>query len=258
VRSGSEELGPDELIRVLRDPELDLFGTVVSTVDVVFAEIAASRFDLVWIDLEHSALSPRDVQLLVVAAQSAGAFSFVRLGDTGHEAVGALLDTGVDGVVLPRADDASEVKDVAAKLQFPPRGTRGFAPRRNVLARPERALAGRPACVVQIESQAAVANAAAIAEVEVCDALIVGTADLSLDLGVPLDLDSRDLANAVNGVREAALAAGKGWGVAGGGDVTRLHRLCGGDFRATLIYGSDVRLFAEIIDQRAQALRQGR
>src|SRR5215210_1002071 len=52
-----------------------LAGTAVTLPDVSLAELTASAMDFVWIDLEHGALSARDVQPLAIAARSAGAAS---------------------------------------------------------------------------------------------------------------------------------------------------------------------------------------
>jgi 4-hydroxy-2-oxoheptanedioate aldolase len=254
--ASAEERGGAVLARSLRDPREELLGTVVSTADAVFAEIAASRFDLVWIDLEHSALSPRDVQALVIAATAGGAFSLIRLAGPDPRALGALLDTGADGVVLPRAERADEVEALAHALQFPPRGGRGYAPRRAALAAGVPGPGERPACIVQVESTAAIENAGALAAVDVCDALVVGTSDLSFDLGAPMELHHPSLVEAIAAIRSAATAAGKGWGVAAGGATAALRRLAG-EPGGTLIYASDVRLFAEAVDARARALRDG-
>src|SRR3954451_23126582 len=56
-----------------------LVGTVVTLPDVALAELTAGTADFVWIDLEHGALSARDVLPLAVAARAAGAASPGRL-----------------------------------------------------------------------------------------------------------------------------------------------------------------------------------
>ena len=54
-------------------------GTVLSIGDPVMAELAAQAFDVLWIDLEHGALSARDAQVLALAVQSTGAQALVRV-----------------------------------------------------------------------------------------------------------------------------------------------------------------------------------
>ena len=47
-----------------------LVGTVLTLPDVALAELSASAFDFVWIDMEHGALGCADVQALAIAARA--------------------------------------------------------------------------------------------------------------------------------------------------------------------------------------------
>ncbi|MGH2944902.1 MAG: hypothetical protein ACRDPC_01280, partial [Solirubrobacteraceae bacterium] len=84
-----------------------LIGTVLSLPGVALAELAASPFDLVWIDLEHGALSLGEAQELVVAAQGTGCAAAVRLPRWDWERLPAVLDAGVDAVVAPGLESAA-------------------------------------------------------------------------------------------------------------------------------------------------------
>jgi 4-hydroxy-2-oxoheptanedioate aldolase len=108
---------------------------------------------------------------------------------------------------------------------------------------------------VQIESRAAVAAAAEIAAVEGVDALIVGPADLALDLGVPPALDGAVLGAAIAAVHRAAAGAGVASGVAAGGDPATLARALGTAARL-VVYSADVRLYAEAVAGAAGAARR--
>src|SRR5919197_651800 len=110
-----------------REPML---GTVLTLPSVPLAELAAGPFDFVWIDLEHGALGAADVPSLAVAARSAGAGVFVRLPGPEPGDLAAILDAGVDGVVVPHVESAAGARRLVTRLRYPPRGTRGFAARR--------------------------------------------------------------------------------------------------------------------------------
>jgi 2-keto-3-deoxy-L-rhamnonate aldolase RhmA len=222
-----------------------LVGTVLSLPGVALAELAAAPFDLVWIDLEHGALGVGEAQELAVAAQGAGCAALVRLPRWDWERLPAVLDAGVDGVVGPAVETPAQAAALAARLRYPPGGRRGYGPRRAARAGSPAA----PALVVQIESATAVEAAPAIAAVPGVDALVIGAADLSFDLGAPLDLDA--IAPAAAAVREAARSAGIGFGVAGPGDPEALS-----GSRPSLLVGSvDVRVYAKAADDLAAALR---
>lgn len=250
--TGLGSLGGDGRPASLRDRVkggAHLIGTVLSVPDLALAELVSAHFQFVWIDLEHGALGCSDVQPLAIAARAAGGAALVRLPCEDYRSLGTVLDAGVDGVVAPRVEDPGAAAALVAELRYPPAGKRGFAPRRATgYGRPQPFRAdAQPACLVQIESAAAVATADAIAAVEGVDALIVGCSDLSLDLGVPLELDSSELRSAVGQVQRAASQAGIGSGVAAGGAPLAVAELAAGS--TILLYSADVRIYASAVNE---------
>jgi len=225
-------------------------GTVLSLSEPALAELAGAPLDFVWIDLEHAALTVRDVQTLTIAVQAAECEAHVRLPRGDSELLPAVLDAGVDGVVLPQAEDPKAVAALVARLRYPPAGTRGYGPRRagGYGRQPTywTSEGARARCVVQIESRAGVEAAGAIAAVEGVDALVVGCADLSFDLGEPHGLGGSALRDALGRVRVAATSAGADYGVAVGGSAGAVAALAGD--AAIIVYSVDVRLYARAID----------
>ena len=220
-----------------------LVGTVISLPDVGLAELTAAAVDFVWIDLEHGALSGRDVQPLAIAARSAGAAALVRVRASNDVALGPALDAGVDGVVAPRIERADEAAQLVERLRYPPRGSRGLAARR---ASGYRGTAPEPVCFVQLESGAAVEHAEAIARVDGVDALVVGCSDLALDMGEELEQGWPRCREAIVRVSAACSEAGVACGVAGPDDPALLRELAG-DRAGVLVLGADVRIFARAL-----------
>jgi 4-hydroxy-2-oxoheptanedioate aldolase len=234
-----------------------LLGTVLSAPDAALAELVCERLDFVWIDLEHGQLGPREAQIMAIAARAAGCAALVRLPHPDSDLLPALLDAGIDGVVAPRLEDAGTARRLVERLRYPPWGTRGTAPRRaNSYGRvpvPAASNGTGLACVVQIETAAAVENAPEIAAVEGVDAVVVGCSDLSLDLGAPGELESTPLRAAVRQVQRAAAGAGIASGIAAHGPAAALARLLAG--RSTIVvYGSDVRIYARAVDDAVAGL----
>jgi 2-keto-3-deoxy-L-rhamnonate aldolase RhmA len=229
-----------------------LVGTVLATRDPGIAELTGSCADFVWIDLEHGSIGRADVLPLAIAAQAGGAAALVRLEDPSGGGVGAALDAGADGVVVPHVESAAAAGAVAERLRYPPRGSRGVAARRATrygLA-PD---AAEPLCFVQIESMRAVEAAGAIAAVDGVDALVVGCTDLAAALGDPPGTASATLRGAVAHVQSAADDAGVASGVAGPDDPELLCELAAG--RSTLVVvGADVRILARALDSRLRAV----
>ena len=233
-------------------------GTVLSLPDVALAELAGAPLDLVWIDLEHGALTVRDAQALAIGLQGTGCAAHVRLPRWDSDLLPALLDAGVDGIVVPGAEEPAHVAAVAARLRYPPAGSRGFGPRRaGAYGRADGFWASADARVeltVQVETPAGVEAAAGIAAVPGVDTVVVGCGDLSLALDVPQDFHAAPLRAAVRGVAVAATAAGAGFGVAGGGDPAELVALAGRD-ADLVVFSTDMRLYARAVDAAADALR---
>jgi 4-hydroxy-2-oxoheptanedioate aldolase len=232
-------------------------GTVLSLPGAALAELAGSALDFAWIDLEHGALGPGDVQEMAVGLAAAGCAAHVRVPSSDAECLGAVADAGVDGVVVPRVESALQARAVVARLRYPPAGVRGFGPRRAARygrtgafwAAPE----SRVQCTVQIESPAGVSAAGEIAAVDGVDAVIVGCSDLSLELDAPQDLRAPRLRSAVADVAAAASRAGVRFGLAAAGDVEAIADLAAGG-ADLIVYATDARIYSAAIDAAAESL----
>jgi 2-keto-3-deoxy-L-rhamnonate aldolase RhmA len=239
-------------------------GTFVSSPDAVLAEMLAGAFDFVVIDMEHSAISVRDVQLVAIAVRAAGAAALVRPPSSRADCIGALLDGDVDGIVAPQIDSAAAAGDLVRRLRYPPLGSRGFAVRR----------AGRYGrdtdswrradeevlCVVQIETAGALEELSELAALPGVDALLVGPSDLSFALGDPLNSTSPKIQAAIERVQHAASEAGIVAAFANNLPPENLHRLIDGRSTMVMQY-SDLGMYSRAVDDMAKrvhsALRDG-
>jgi 4-hydroxy-2-oxoheptanedioate aldolase len=174
------------------------------------AELAgAAGFDAVIVDLEHGAGDEAAARAQIAAA---GAPTLVRTPDGGTQA-GRMLDAGAAGVIFPRVASADDAHELAHAIRYA--GGRGVSP----FARSNRWGAGtgewrleadaRVACFVQIERASALEDVDAIAALDGVDALYMGPADLSNDLGLPADLQDPGLRAAAERIAGAARAHGK-------------------------------------------------
>jgi 2-keto-3-deoxy-L-rhamnonate aldolase RhmA len=241
-----------------RDP---LVGTVLTVPAVALAELLGEPLDFVWIDLEHGALGTGDVQPLAIAARAAGCAAFVRLPSPDWPRLSAILDAGVDGVVVPGVESAADAGRLVERLRHPPLGSRGFAARRaaaygrtGAAAHGRAATTADPLCVAQIESAAGLEAAGEIAAVEGVDALVVGCADLALALDGTPEPSSPRMREAIARVQRAAEEHGVASGIAGPDDPELLLELAG-DASTLLVCSADVRLYARAVDDAFGRLR---
>jgi 4-hydroxy-2-oxoheptanedioate aldolase len=226
-----------------------LVGTLITLPGCAWAELVAGSFDYVCVDMEHAALGAGDLQDAVIGAQAAGAAALARI-PLHSRLLTPALDCGVDGIVAPIVESADAAREYVELMRYPDAGRRGFGPRR--VGRTS--APGDPVLIAQIETRAGVGEAAEIAAVDGVDALLVGTSDLSFDLGAPLDLENERLRFSIAAVRDAARAEGRAFGLAG-----RLERSSLGpelEGAATLIaLSTDAALSAGALDGVAAAWR---
>jgi 4-hydroxy-2-oxoheptanedioate aldolase len=194
-------------------------GTFVSTASAVIAEVcAAAGTDWLVLDLEHGAGGEDLVGGVVLAAAAYGVPTVVRVESVARIRLGRVLDLGAAGVMLPRLDTSSEVREAVRHLRYPPDGDRGVATsnRAHRFGLDSSALdsAGNEVLgVVQIESVRAVEQVEEIAALDGADVLFVGPRDLSHDLGVPGDFGAPAYLAALDRVHAAAQRHGKSCGL---------------------------------------------
>lgn len=189
-------------------------GAWLSIGHPMIAEIKASLgFEFVLIDTEHASIGIETLENLVRAVDAAGsgARTVVRVPSPDPAHISRVLDTGVDGIMVPQVETVETAEDIVAATRYPPDGRRGVAAARAanygldfeeyVETADESILV-----LVQIESERAVENAGSIAAVAGIDGLYVGPADLSKSMGTFFELDGERFRTAMNEVLAAAHA----------------------------------------------------
>lgn len=174
--------------------------------------MAYAGFDFVVIDLEHTTLDLGAASTHIALARALGVDPLVRVPDHGFSVIQRVLDAGAAGVVVPHVDTVEQARAVVRATCFPPRGVRGSggtsrAGRWGLLPRADYLGYGNDQvlCVVQLESDVAIENAAEILAIEGIGAAFVGTADLSMSMGVAAGSD--EVEGLVASALEAAAAA---------------------------------------------------
>lgn len=198
------------------ESETHLTGTWVSIGHPTVAEVSASLgFDFILIDTEHTAISLETLENMVRGVEAADGDTevVVRVPSDDHIRLKRVLDIGVSGVMVPMVDSATEAEALVEAVRYPPEGIRGIAGGRASdygLSFDEYVSSASDSLftVVQIETQAGLANVDEIAQVDGIDSLFVGPADLSASLGVFGDLESDCFEQAVESVVEAGQAHG--------------------------------------------------
>ena len=204
------------------------FGvTVLIPSPQIVEMIGKLGFDWVLIDCEHGSMTPESVELMAMAAESAGITPIARPTTNSPEAILRVMDRGVMGVQVPHVNTAEDARRVVESVKFHPLGNRGLA----AGTRPtdygygesmDRYVetANRETLVcVQLEEEEAIRNADEILEVEGVDAFFIGPSDLSQSMGYPGRRDVPAVQEAIDTTFARIVAAGKIPGTPAGADA---------------------------------------
>lgn len=181
--------------------------------------LGAHGYEFVWIDGEHSAFSLETILGHVMAAASAGTASIVRVAWNDPVLVKPVLEMGPDGVILPMVSSADEARRAVAACQYPPRGVRGFGPRRacgyGAVGTVEYLEGVDDAFlrIVQIEHLRAVENLPEILRVPGVDLVMVGPNDLSASVGRLGDARHPDVLKLCDRIAETCRTLDRPFGV---------------------------------------------
>jgi len=221
-------------------------------------ETIARRWDFLWIDCQHGQLSYEHALHAVRTADGMGVETLVRPPSQEPGLLGSYADLFCSGLMVPLVNNARQAAAVADAVRFPPRGNRSFGGRRPIdfLGR-DYYRGHEPLLVCQIETTEALRQADEIVAIDGVDALFLGTDDLKMQLGIPVDapnLETEPIAQAVRRVAESARNAGKYAGCVATNAESVKH--CADLGYQLLVGGADVGFLRASSAERLEALRQ--
>lgn len=153
---------------------------------------AAAGFDYVFIDLEHGSFNLETAHDMIAASAGSGITPIVRVAELRYSLVARLLDSGAQGIILPRVEDPQLLREALSWMRFPPEGKRGYGVNATMIDYEARSFAEiiehqnrNTLAVVQFETTTAMDRAAELLSVKGLDIAMVGPADLSISLGIP-------------------------------------------------------------------------
>ena len=195
------------------------------------------------IDLQHGDVGLDHVVPLLRVAERSGLAVFPRMSSHAADAIGKVVDAGVQGVIVPGVESAMEATALVRAIRLPPAGARSTGVARTSLGvtsepgpagpprssrssdqaappresgssgesgeatPPEHAGPPEPLLLPMVETAAGLQAAKEIVAVDGVDGVFVGPYDLSMSLGcAPGD---EEVMNAIRSIVETARTAGK-------------------------------------------------
>ena len=198
-------------------------GGCVSFSDPAISEMYGDLgYDFTWIDTEHCPLCLENVLGHIMAGRASGAAPFVRVPANDPILIKPLMDLQPAGIIIPMVNSAEEAKRAVAACKYPPKGIRGFGPRRGIgygtmpvkeyLEKAD----DETIVIIQCESIDAVNDIDAILEVDGVDSICLGPMDMSGSMGILAQSNHPDLQKAVATVADKVSKSDKILGIATG------------------------------------------
>jgi 2-keto-3-deoxy-L-rhamnonate aldolase RhmA len=221
----------------------------------------SAGFDWLFLDLEHGMLTLDACSQIAIAALDAGITPIVRVPERQYDMAARALDGGCWGVVMPHVDTADEAREMVDHLRYPPEGHRssgGMLPhlgyRAMNSAEAARIINGELLLVAMVETPTSVANAEAIAAVPGIDGLLIGSNDLSLEMGIAGQFTHPKMVEAYDTVIAACRKHGKfpGMGGVSADDLFRRYIAAG---MRMILGGNDIPFLIQGAAQRTTLLR---
>ena len=221
----------------------------------------AAGYDWLFIDGEHGFISTSEIAQICLAALPTGAVPIVRICAGALDEGTRALDNGALGLVIPHVDTPEQARALVDAFRFAPMGHRStggtnaqFGYRPPAAAEAQKILNAEVLIVPMIETPQAVENADAIAAIDGIDALLIGTNDLTLEMGISGQVGHERIRAAYETVAGACRRHRKVLGMGGVYDEELTSRYIG--IGARMILGaSDHSLLLNAATQRAEFLR---
>lgn len=235
-------------------------GAAVTFNDPLVSDALADSVDLLWYDLEHTALDPAALNAHLLAARGKLTATIVRVADVHPSVLKPVLDAGASGVVAAQVRTVDEVQQLVRNCMYPPDGQRGAGPR----VPSNFGRAGGDAYTkaanetiftsVMIETAEALDAIEQIVRVPRLDSIVLGPYDLS----GAIDQLGRVDSPAVTGAIDRVIAAAKSANVHVG-----MGMPANADFAAAMIargvnwvqFGSDYEYMIQHLDADVAAIR---
>lgn len=183
----------------------NLAGPLITIADPGVVEtLLVAGPDLLVVDMEHSAIDSKDLQLICMAAGDTPVLARIR-GLERNE-IKKVLDTGVHGIIVPGIESVEDAASAVQYSRFAPEGKRGAGPGRASGYGNEimEYVSGRPLVFVQIETKSAFENVEKITETADLDGVFIGPFDLSVALQIPFSWSDARFTSAIERINNAA------------------------------------------------------
>lgn len=223
------------------------------------AHAARAGFDCIWLDLEHRAMTIRELQVLMAHFHMYDIDCLLRPPTLEKTGLYRYLEEGAAGLMIPHVSTPEKARQLVQATKFPPLGDRGLDNAgldADYYINPDgyafaQAANDETFLMVQIETPEAVENVEKIAAVPGVGILFVGPGDLGLRYRCEGDTTGAKLEQAFEKIAAASKAFNVPWGCPVGSQEDMKKRI---DQGAQLICNcGDFHILSQGLNRAAQA-----
>ena len=179
--------------RILKEGGI-CYGTMLRILKSPYAVTmcASQNWDYIILDTEHNDYDLETIGNFCLASKYEEMALFVRVPDKLYYQMAQMLDVGAEGLILPQVRTGEEARHIINATKYSPVGRRGVSISETVaLFRSYNQVEYTEwanqeiMTIIQIESEEGVNNVEKIVSTEGIDAVMIGPADMSQDMGIP-------------------------------------------------------------------------
>lgn len=168
----------------------EVFGVLNSIPCPLLCEMFGhAGYEFVIIDTEHLLVNADNLQHAIRAAEISGITPLMRIPSSDSALIARALDSGAQGIVIPRVSSVQQAREAVAAVRYPPLGQRGISGGRttgfgNINLDDYIVQANREIMLVlMIEDPAGCEALAEIVKLPGIDMILEGALDLSIAMG---------------------------------------------------------------------------
>ncbi len=170
----------------------------ISSSDI--AEILSSDiYEWIVLDLEHGSFSLNELPNIFRAIELNEKVPFVRMKDSKCHDIGPILDSGAQGIIIPKVENKDDLEAIIKKTKYPPYGERGVGfSRSNLFGKNFKKMIEEkqhPLIIPMIETKKGVENLDEILKIKDVNLIFLGPYDLSASYGVVGNFKSNKFKN---------------------------------------------------------------
>jgi 2-keto-3-deoxy-L-rhamnonate aldolase RhmA len=184
--------------------------------------VKMAGIDGMFIDMEHSSLTTREVSQLILTCNYVGVSPIVRIPSKAHWHLSRVLDAGAAAVVIPHCETVAQVQEIVKDAKFAPLGRRGCTNNQpilnfqNVATNTQNEVLNRDTMVIpMIETPEAVDLVDEFLAIDGVAGILIGSNDLCTDLNIPGQYDNPLYQDSVTKIVQAGVRANKPIGIGG-------------------------------------------